>query len=90
MHTLAYGVRLAGPECFIGAVTDGMTESTLALTKSLYEEVIKNNRPVGEALKEARLQLIKARGIEDDSWMKPILYGNPAKAITKLKIGEYE
>jgi hypothetical protein len=90
LHTLAYGVKIAGPECFVGAVTDGMTESTLALTKSLYEELIKNNRPVGEALKEARLQLIKAKGLEDDSWMKPILYGNPAKTTAKLKIGEYE
>ena len=88
LHTLAYGVRLAGPECFIGAITDGMTESTLALTKSLYEEVIKNNRPIGEALKEARLQLIKTNGIEDDSWMKPILYGNPARTIAKVKIVE--
>jgi CHAT domain-containing protein len=67
-----------------------MTESTLTLTKSLYEELVKNNRPVGEALKEARLQLIKAKGIEDDNWMKPILYGNPAKTVSKLKIAEYE
>jgi signal recognition particle receptor subunit beta/CHAT domain-containing protein len=90
LHTLAYSVKLAGPECFIGVITDGMTESTLTLTKSLYEELVKNNRPVGEALKEARLQLIKAKGIEDDNWMKPILYGNPAKTVSKLKIAEYE
>ncbi|WXG43979.1 MAG: CHAT domain-containing protein [Promethearchaeati archaeon SRVP18_Atabeyarchaeia-1] len=90
LHTLAYGVKLAGPECFVGAVTEGMTESTLTLTKAFYEELIKNKRPVGEALKEARLQLIESKGMEDDNWMKPILYGNPAKRVSQISIGEYE
>jgi signal recognition particle receptor subunit beta/CHAT domain-containing protein len=81
LHTLAYGVKLAGPECFLGAIADGMTESTLTLTQSFYEELIKNKRPIGEALKEARLQLIKAKGREDENWMKPVLYGDPAKKL---------
>jgi len=81
IYALASSFKLAGPECFIGAVTDGFTESMMTLTRFLYEEILKNKKPVGEALKEARLRLIKTNGIEDDSWMKPILYGNPAKTI---------
>nr|MDO8132786.1 CHAT domain-containing protein [Candidatus Njordarchaeum guaymaensis] len=81
IYGLASSIKLAGPECFIGAVTDGFTESMMTLTRFLYEEILKNKKPVGEALKEARLRLIKANGIEDDSWMKPVLYGNPAKTV---------
>jgi signal recognition particle receptor subunit beta/CHAT domain-containing protein len=81
LFTLAYSIKSAGTDCIVGAVTDGLTESMLTLTKSLYLEILKNKKPVGEALKEARLQLIKANGREDENWMKPVLYGNPAKTV---------
>jgi signal recognition particle receptor subunit beta/CHAT domain-containing protein len=83
IYTFAASTKLAGSDCFMGAVTDGFTESMMTFTKFLYEEILKNRKPVGEALKEARLRLIKAIGIEDDSWMRPVLYGNPAKIIAQ-------
>jgi signal recognition particle receptor subunit beta len=82
LYTLAYSTKLAGPNCFIGAIADGFTDSMLTLTKSLYMEILNNKKPVGMALKEARLQLIKANGREDENWMKLILYGNPANIIS--------
>jgi signal recognition particle receptor subunit beta len=82
LYTLAYSIKSAGTDCVVGAVIDGLTESMLTLTKSLYLEILKNKKPVGEALKEARLQLIKANGREDEAWMKPVLYGNPAKTVS--------
>lgn len=82
LYTLAYSTKLAGPNCFVGAIADGLTESMLTLTKSLYLEILNNKKPVGMALKEARSQLIKTNGKEDDNWMKLVLYGNPAKAVS--------
>jgi CHAT domain-containing protein len=81
LYTLAYSTKLAGPNCFVGAIADRLTESLLTLTKSLYLEVLSNKKPVGMALKEARSQLIKANG-KDDTWMKLVLYGNPAKTVS--------
>jgi hypothetical protein len=77
LYTLAYGCKLAGINCFLGAIVEELTDSMLTLTKSLYLEILIGKKSVGMALKEARLQLIKAKGGEDESWMKPILYGRP-------------
>jgi hypothetical protein len=62
-------------------VTDGFRESIMTLTKFLYEEILKNKKPVGESLRDARLRSIETGGVADDSWMRPVLYGNPAKMI---------
>jgi signal recognition particle receptor subunit beta len=82
LYTLAYSTKLAGPSCFVGAITNELTDSMLTLTKSLYLEILNNKKPVGIALKEARLQLIKTKGKEDETWMKLIMYGNPVNTIS--------
>jgi hypothetical protein len=82
LSTLAYSIILAGPSCFIGAVADGLTSSVVTLTKSLYSEILSNKKAFGMALREARLQLIKDKGREDDNWMKLIMYGKPNNPIS--------
>jgi hypothetical protein len=81
LYTLASSIKLAGPESFIGVVTDGFREPMMALTRFLYEEILRNKKPVGESLRDARLRSIETSGVADDSWMRPVLYGNPAKMI---------
>jgi hypothetical protein len=82
LYTLAYSTKLAGPNCFVGAIADDLNDSMLALTKSLYVEILNNKKPVGMALRDTRLQLIKANGKEDENWMKLILYGNPVSTVS--------
>jgi signal recognition particle receptor subunit beta len=82
LYTLAYSTKLAGTNCFVGAISDDWSDSMFTLTKSLYLEILNNKKSVGMALREARLQLIKANGMEDENWMKLILYGNPINTVS--------
>jgi hypothetical protein len=82
IYTLASSTKLAGPDCFIGVAADALTDSMLALTEVFYVELLKNKKPVGEALREARMRFIREKGIEDQNWVKPILYGNPSRQVT--------
>lgn len=82
IHSLASSTLAAGTECFVGEVAQKLDESLFLMTTDLYKEMLKNDKPIGKALMATRRNSIKANGMEDDRWMKPILYGNPAKRIS--------
>jgi hypothetical protein len=82
IHALALSALAAGTECFVGEVAQKLTDSELLMTTDLYRKMLKDKKPIGEALRATRLNFIKANSMEDDGWMKPVLYGNPAKHIS--------
>jgi GTPase SAR1 family protein len=79
IHSLALSTIAAGTECFVGQVAQKPSENDYLITTNLYGEILRNKRPIGEALRLVRRSYTEINGIDDEGWMKPILYGNPAK-----------
>jgi signal recognition particle receptor subunit beta len=84
IYSLASSALSAGTECFVGEVARQLDRSLFAMTTDLYREMLRNGKSVGESLRAARLNFIKANGVEDPDWMRPILYGNPAKHVSSV------
>jgi hypothetical protein len=82
LYSLALSAKTAGVESFIGQVAQELTSTIFDLSATLYKEMLVGKKTVGEAMRTVRLNLIKTNGVEDENWMRPLLYGNPAKMIT--------
>jgi signal recognition particle receptor subunit beta len=81
LYSLALSAKTAGVESFIGQVAQELTNTTFDMTIALYKGMLAETKTVGEAVKAMRQSAIKTNGIEDENWMKPILFGNPSKII---------
>jgi hypothetical protein len=81
LYSMALSARTAGVESFIGQVAQETTPATFDMLATLYKEMLSEKKTIGEAVRAVRMSIIKANGIEDENWMKPILFGNPSKTI---------
>jgi hypothetical protein len=81
LYSMALSARTAGVESFMGQVVQETTPATFDMLATLYKEMLAGKKTIGEAVRAVRMSVIKANGIEDENWMKPILFGNPSKTI---------
>jgi hypothetical protein len=81
LHSLALSAKTAGVESFIGQVAQELTKTSFDMSTMLYKAMLAETKTVGEAVKVMRQSVIKTNGIEDENWMKPILFGNPSKTV---------
>ncbi len=81
-----YGVAsaflFAGTMHYIGAMRRIEDDLSLLFAREFYGQLIKGEK-VGECVRQARLKLIKERGIGAIGWVSYILYGDPNFALFK-------
>jgi CHAT domain-containing protein len=84
IFNLAYAFLFSGVRHYIG--TSWRIDDALALefAKELYSRIIQE-KSIGEALRMARINLIKRHSIDTVAWASYILYGDPAFTLSCLK-----
>ncbi len=83
VYDLAKIFLLGGVQHYIGTFWDILNKPSAAFALAFYKELAQA-KPVGEALKNARLNLIQTHGEEVIIWASYVLYGDPT--INYLKI----
>lgn len=76
LYDLARAFLLTGVQHYLGTLWDILNKPSSHFALSFYKELAKENS-VGEALKNARLGLIKEYGEDTIIWASYILYGDP-------------
>lgn len=84
IYSLAYSFLFSGVRHYIG--TSWRLDDKLAfeITQEFYTQIIKG-KSIGEALRLARVNLIKKYHIETVAWASYILYGDPGFVLFKPK-----
>ncbi|MBI5788060.1 MAG: tetratricopeptide repeat protein [Candidatus Schekmanbacteria bacterium] len=76
IYDLAKAFLITGAQHYIGTLWDILNKTSSHLALAFYAELVQG-KPVGEALKNARLQTIQAQGEKSIIWASYILYGDP-------------
>ena len=71
-----------GAGAFIGTLWEVRDKTASVFARALYEELLKNDKPFGEALRRAR-ETAKAAAPADPTWLAYSFYGDGAARIGK-------
>ncbi|VTR92025.1 Uncharacterized protein OS=Burkholderia sp. SJ98 GN=BURK_019890 PE=4 SV=1: CHAT [Gemmata massiliana] len=78
-------INRAQATAFVGTLWNVFDEGAHLFATAFYEHLIRNRRPIGQAVREAR-KVVKDAG--DPSWLGYTVYANPHAAVVPLPTNE--
>lgn len=76
-------VRSARVAAFVGAAWEVRDDLALGFTQAFYEELLRNNQPVAESFRRARLKVRDAQpeNRDNSTWLAYVLYAYPGAVV---------
>ncbi|MFH1577974.1 MAG: tetratricopeptide repeat protein [Candidatus Omnitrophota bacterium] len=82
VYTLAQAFLFAGVRHYLGSFWRIEDNSSWEFAEEFYSQIV-NSKPIGEAVRLARLRLFRKYGISAINWSAYVLYGDPSFVLFK-------